>query len=168
MSSRIQRIPRGLLAFLDMVGTGQNPVVFGDAVAPVVDIRDFYLSETILSQEATGTAQNAGDTITLSVPANTTWIVRAIQATLNVNAGEIARISIAVRPAGLNSIGLVTSDLSTTPAGLAIDRKRLGIWLGAGLILRPGSAVSLRVDSSTLAAARSANVGALFHAAEGG
>jgi len=77
-------------------------------------------------------------------------------------------ISRACRSAFAHVVVLIAANLSTTPAGLAIDRKRMGLWLGAGLILRPGYSLVMIVDSSTLAAARSANVGALFHVAEGG
>lgn len=83
MLNLIQRIPRGLLAFLDARGTGINPRELGAVVAPTINLEHFYLSDQLeaLQTQALGAAA-VGSYCPTTIPAGEVWRVVSIGVTL--------------------------------------------------------------------------------------
>lgn len=72
----INRLPLGLLSFFDIKQLGKSPRALLDRVAPVADLREFYLPDSL--QVVTGTSGphvsgTTGYLNILSVPQGETW-----------------------------------------------------------------------------------------------
>ena len=75
MPSLIQRIPPGLLSFLGLKSTGQNPNNLSDTVVPVLDLEHLYLAQDLQVSSNTQNVANAGQSISLAVPNGEAWRV---------------------------------------------------------------------------------------------
>lgn len=91
--SPINRVPKGLLGFLDIKAMGKNPSRFAEQTAGVVETTPFYLTdgERLINDWALGTVVLAGrgfdgSAALFTVPQNKIWLVSDISSQLDLMA----------------------------------------------------------------------------------
>jgi len=92
MATGINRLPRGLLSYLDMQAQGNNPSQLADTVQPVIDLEPFYRSMARYEYRlAVGTvAITPGVGAVVQIPTDQIWLVHQISSTVTNNtAGNI-------------------------------------------------------------------------------
>jgi len=156
----VQRFPRGLLQFLGMVGTGDQPRLLADEVRASLDMLHFYGSTTIQRVGATALAgvTAAGDQLVLTVPAGEHWMM--LGATVAVGpaaAADVLRTSFRVQvppaagsPSTVGQVQLGQSgELTAVAAGAILS---FGFPLPQPFMLAAGSAIVANVDDENIAA----------------
>lgn len=98
MPSKIQRIPSGLLSFLGIKGTGQNPDFITDDVVPSLETLPFYAVQNNEIATTSGAVQNAGDQITLVVPSQEVWLLHGISAIIAMSTTATVGLEVGVQP----------------------------------------------------------------------
>jgi len=140
MPSPIQRIPPGLLDFLDARGTGRNPSEIEDAVRGVVDLTPFYQSLDLTSATVSASGVNAvGSAAVIGVPAGEVWTIQALALHLSAVTGPPGRIVLGMQirtGTGQNLVPIGDTQLIATPA--LTTRWNYGVPLARGLVLGPG------------------------------
>lgn len=85
--SPINRVPRGLLGFVDVKAMGKNPARLSDSVAPVLDLTALYMTDGLRQQVEAGAPVDFIVAGTWQpkyvVPANKIWLVRSIATVCN-------------------------------------------------------------------------------------
>lgn len=104
----INRLPAGLLGFIDVKAMGKNPAFFGDVVSPVVDLTPFYRSASrfrVISTNIvpTGAFTNVSNIV---VPDGKVWLIENILAT-SAGLTATAQLSGAVCIVSPNSTGVL-------------------------------------------------------------
>jgi hypothetical protein len=97
----VNRIPPGLLSYFGLKTTGRNPAGFADALAPVVEMRDWYLASGVTGFAALGTVGNTTAQLValpapLIVPDGEWWYVhQASAAYVTDNTVAVAQLAYA-------------------------------------------------------------------------
>lgn len=104
----INRVPRGLLAYLDSQTQGENPSKLGEVVAPVLGLEPFYRANTRYFVETYGNlamdAINAN--VNLLVPAGEVWQLHHASVTFLNSTGATATV--------IGSLCIVTPPMLST------------------------------------------------------
>lgn len=149
---QIQRFPRGLLQFLQMVGTGRSPTDLGSEVTPTLSMLPFYgagLMERVGTSLTNG-GTGVGVSVTATVPRNESWLCLALNATLGVMAlGDISRVSVRIvsKDGGVIQVG--ESELMTAQAAGAIHST--GFMLPQPVLLVSGESIRNTINDAVLA-----------------
>ena len=101
MPALIQRIPPGLLSFLGLKSTGQNPNVLADTVVPTLNLEHLYLAQDLRVSSATQNVANAGQSISLAVPNGEAWRVLGIGYSADtLTAPATLKVALKIAPGG--------------------------------------------------------------------
>lgn len=96
--ARTNRIPQG---FLDVVGAetgGRNPPIYNDELSPSIDMREFYLAQTLGADNSTLLVNAEGVTLDRIVPPEQAWLLRAASVFYtSTNAADAVRMTLRVR-----------------------------------------------------------------------
>lgn len=152
MPGLIQRVPVGLLDFLGLKATGQNPVVMPDELQTVVDISQLYAAARWEQfQASTNTVNLIGfwGAATLTVPSGEMWLVDSLMYTSGtLLAGTTYRLRPGLIGVQSGSQPIKVGELSQS--WTAGERPFMG-W--GNFIARGGDQIGLVVDSLTLGTA---------------
>ena len=77
MTFKIQRVPRALNTLLNVSG-GATPAELLDGVRGVVDLLQLYGASQLQTRTATNAALAEGANLTITIPANETWILYSL------------------------------------------------------------------------------------------
>lgn len=156
---KIQRVPRGLLQYLGMVGSGRSPVDMADEVRGVFDLTPFYSRDLLTGVSQGDNVQNVGDTVVLPVPAGKAWLVICVQAGMTTAiAGELIAPSARIR-IGNNQIRFASWTKMTASAAAA--QLSFGTYLPRPLLLTAGNELQLHCDDILAAAPRNGTIGGI-------
>jgi len=145
-SGPIQSSPRGLLGLLQLKNVGQNPELLLDAVQPVLEMRELYISGLLELVAVAATAAAVGPNNVISVPNNETWFIRTVCATTEVlGAAEAIR----VQPAIAYGASLLTTPVGDLQAAVTGERVRAHSDPAALLIAGPGDVIGFWVAALT-------------------
>lgn len=153
MESRpIQVFPSGLLGFLQMKNSGQNPAALPDTLQAVLELREWLwetLSQVVFVSSATliPAATVAGNFTMLTVPPGEYWALLDVDMELNYQAGQTLVFRHQWREPTGRSFGL--SDYFTrvgaTTQGASMPRSyRIPI-------IGPGGIIGLHISTATMA-----------------
>lgn len=157
MMGNVNRIPRGLLAFLDSQTQGENPASLGAVVAPTLDMERFYRSAARYAFGHVGnlTFDSLTDHATLTVPENEVWFLHHASVSLQNNTGATATYAPAISlvPVGgtlADYLALVSQASNTSVA----DGQWLrSAWAGPVVVMTPGVKIRAHLDRITAAGA---------------
>jgi hypothetical protein len=165
MPSNVQRVPRGLLALLGVVG--QNPpATMSDEYRGALEMLELIAAE-IPSQSASATnaAAATGATIDIAVPAGEMWFL--LNAEAGIAAAPVGRsnlVSIQLGFAGaLNTVGIDRFvPGATMPVPFAAYTAAAFFTPAKPVLLKPGDTVRGRLIATDAAAAQSLFVFATY------
>jgi len=139
----INRLPLGLLSFLDIKQMGKNPAALGDVLLPVLEMGEFFLGPHVSRRASTGVSvTGVGNFATdLVVPNGKVWIVR--QAVLRSSAvlGAATTIRAAVELTGPDGSYVLNGDQDTATVG---ERLSAVMELGRPIIATAGQVYSVQ------------------------
>lgn len=155
MMGNVNRIPRGLLAYLDSQTQGENPASMGAVVAPTLDMERFYRSAARYSFGHAGNLSfdSLTDHATLTVPENEIWFLHNASVSVQNNTGASANYAVAISlvPVGASLadyLALLAQPSNTTVA----DGQWLrAAWNGPVVVLIPGVKIRAHLDRITAA-----------------
>ena len=162
---KVQRVPRGFLQFLGMVGSGITPTQMGDDIRATVDMTPF-LGATLLGtlQVNDAAMQLVGDVVSAPVPAGEGWYL--LGATYGIVAQAIGdsascRLRI-IDPRTGNQPGIDNFAQPKT-AVAATAALVQSVLFPQPLILLPGNELQMVIDDSNLPAVRIGFVAGIFY-----
>lgn len=123
MPSRINRVPQGLLSFLDLKAQGRAPDTFPDVLTPVVDLTNFYLLEKTLNGGATAslaagtTSQTFGASPMIVADEQTLRLVLSYNVRCSTAAGDTVTMQPFIQYFGNFSPYIVGDPVTMTAAG---------------------------------------------------
>ena len=138
----INRIPRGLLAYLDSQTQGENPTGLGEVVAPVLDLERFYRANARYETASGGaTFDLLNQNVTATVPAGETWHVHLVSGTVQNSSGGPASIGVSLNVGYPGAITTEYLNLSSTLVTVNNSSVRRIQWDGfvvltSGMFLR--------------------------------
>lgn len=147
----INRLPRGLLSYLDSQTQGENPSQLGQVVAPVLNMEPFYRSLARYERLQLGnlTFDTLTDTIQFLVPSNETWLIH--HASLRVN--NLTGFAASYAPAISVSEGSFTLVDATALASSAFnvwpDQAWCSVYFNGLFVVPPGYRVVGHLDRIT-------------------
>lgn len=155
----INRIPRGLLSFVDTQTQGLNPAFLGENVSPTLDMEPFYRSLVRYEIQSLNTPLGGPGNYSsvITVPTNEVWLCHNVNAQLENNTGVIGaglRFGInafSIAGVGINpSVGLFHSQVGAAGITLAIgDIYWGGSTFDRPVVLSPGWGVGLWLNLFT-------------------
>lgn len=156
--ANVNRIPRGLLAYLDSQTQGENPSAMGEVVAPVLQMEPFYRSNCRYEHLHYGNL--TFDTVALSLVGNRVrsdemWLVHSASLSINNLTGAAATISasISLIPQGATAADYCTVASVATNTTVA-DQQWLRIpYQGPIIVLAPGMGIFGHLDRLAAAGA---------------
>lgn len=159
MPQKVQRIAPGLLSFLGLKGTGQNPTELGELLSPVVDLTPFYHAIDLLTANASTAGLNTvGQSTLIEVPAGETWRVMAAgYIATNLTAAGICHISILYQPPGTGNVVPITKPIRYVVGAAGTERHDVGYWFPTPFIAPTGSQFIMLLEESTGAGTMSLN-----------
>lgn len=98
MPGQIQKIPQGLLGFLQLKTGGRNPATLSDIVVPTWDLARLYLEADAEYVGVNSTINAGGYTITASAPQNEAWIVTSFNVGFTTDVGEAIECALCRAP----------------------------------------------------------------------
>jgi hypothetical protein len=150
--SIVNRVPRGLLAYLDSQTQGENPSNLSEVVAPVLSMEPFYRANARYELFSVGNfvMDAPNDHVGFTVPAGEIWHVHSASGTIhNLTGGLLSmRVSLTVQNPGM----LSTDYLAL--AGLNIlnlpdtAMQRMPSYPGL-VVLLSGQRIQMQVDQIT-------------------
>lgn len=156
MTSPLHKLPDGLLGAYNLKTTGQAPSEFGDTVAPVTDLTDFYLRDLLANSVTAGSVTAAGDTTSVTVPAGVMWRLLSVGLAIQPNAADAAllpygrfdmRTELMTSPVYLAALG-------PGPAmGAAARNINFAVLFPVPLLAKAGSVIAFRSETVYSAAA---------------
>lgn len=148
---QLQKSPVGLLGAFALKVLGRNPPQFGEAVQPVVDVYDQYLSQGELRGMVQSGATIVGNPVvqqTLSVPRGKCWRVIGAGGFVSVNVADVALIyqgTIAIGdPTGSAEIPVFTYNLPQ----LGVNGRNFGCTFRPPLFIPSGWNVAVTAVAS--------------------
>jgi len=154
MSGEINRFPSSLLSYLDMKSRGQTPRTLAPEVRGMVNLDRWYLEQTRVLSNTSGSPAGTGFVNFGQVPEGQTWVVRGLSATTSI-----------VLPAATTYLESLAVLMRVTAGGAAIfpvtpptafaTGVRVGLGWQGEILLRPGDQVGLWVHDLTLGTATS-------------
>lgn len=174
--SPLHKAPLGLMDLLALRTQGQNPILFGDRVTPMLDVLDFYTADAIRQTSNATAGEVAAASLTLTVDPAFVWLVRNITArfdyvALSNSADDQWRFSLQYLPAGSAGLQFMLDwDVLNLPV------TALALPLGAGLtysnllsktfdrpfLMRPGTIIQCSASSVMSAGSYSMGLRAEF------
>lgn len=151
----INRLPRGLLAYLDSQTQGENPASLGSVVAPVLSLEPFYRANTAyqLRYKADTNITVAGQYVELQVPNDQVWHLHSFGANVLNNTGFpcLYAVSLFLAQSGDNYIEhLPLSDTIQYPNVLPSEVRRLAYRGDSPIVLIGGMRIGVTIDVATL------------------
>lgn len=145
--SGINRLPRGLLKYLDIQAQGQNPDQIGPVVSSILNLEPFYRSSVryeYRQQERFDIALTS-DVITWAVPDDEIWLVHQAGCTILNTSGAVGAASADVRvvgPGTLAGYGMPVTPMASKTAGFQVqERVSAGQTFSAPLVLTGGYSI---------------------------
>lgn len=148
----INRLPRGLLSYLDSQTQGENPDAMGSVVAPVLNIEPFYRSLVGYEHRYTGGAGFDVPPVlkTLNVPSNEVWLVHSVSGCVyNLTGVNIVSVSYSV--VSISENGMLYTDYLTLASGIRANLPDQGFHrifsnFPSPYVAQPGGQISLCLD----------------------
>jgi len=142
----INRIPRGLLAYLDSQTQGENPSGLGEVVAPVLDLEKFYRANARYETASGGSSFDVlNANVTATVPAGETWHVHLVSGSCQNSSGGPATIGISLNVGYPGALTTEYLNLSSTLVTINDASLRRIQWDGF-LVLTSGMFLRFIVD----------------------
>jgi hypothetical protein len=162
MPSLINKLPTGLLSFLQSVAFGVNPRVLLDEVRPVLDL-DAFLSAGEIDGVSTSFAMTAvGQTNAITIPQSELWRIHWIgvqNAITTISVADIRTVVTASVP--LASGGSLVMPIAVQPdqkvinAGIAIRQMSFAFFPPQRMFLQPGTEIRCTAEDLLLGVAPS-------------
>lgn len=143
----IQRVPKGLLDYLSLKGSGNAPTELAEKVSGIVNLTEIYLQDRVQTGNfGTGAIAAVGDVNATggTVPFGEIWFAYHLAISGTVAAANTYRLC----PAIFRRTGLTISTYGPRQAYLATERVSLG-WDLPPAILLPGDSVGIGVEQVT-------------------
>ena len=137
----MQKIPQGLIGFLQLKTVGQNPSALADAVSPTWDLRDLYLETEAQYLDLSSTLNGTGYTIFFS--AEQLEVLWVTDVAIRITSGAAEALSCHAARSSANNAGVVPMGPETflgASATLVINFPRF-------IILEPGESLGLTATS---------------------
>lgn len=158
MTGEVNRVPSGLLGYLDMKARGQNPRLLDGNVSASVDLDRWYEQQQREIPFTLITPAGVGFVGVGTVPQGQLWILRSISAysTAALLAATTIRISACLQ------LAAAAGNIALCPVGEQLSftvGERIAVgWVGS-YVLRPGDAVGYWVSQYTVGTAPQMRVG---------
>lgn len=141
----IQRVPWGMLDYLGLKGSGDNPTTLSNVVSPVVDFTNAYLYQRWVTFSLP-TINMAAGFITTAVPSDLQAPAGSLMIfdQLHFRSSAIMGAGTTIRAAlmAYNSQTLLPFAMGESSSA-TVGEFGSGTWNPAGLVLRPGEGVGL-------------------------
>lgn len=173
--SKLNRIAQGLLDLFGSLTQGQNPAEYADVVAPVVDVGDLYLGDTMSVLGISATHAAAGDTFSREVPLGETWKVLGLGVTTILDVGELESWHVLTGPLARTSEAMTAGSPTSMPIwhpdtlNVQINGQQAAaaIVFGQALVLQSGAGLGFVLGERDTAAARTSSLGVLLQVLRG-
>lgn len=144
--SNVNRVPRGLLAYLDSQTQGENPSSMSEVVAPVLDMERFYRANARYETAGGGASFDAlNDNVTATVPGGETWHVLLVSGCIQNSSGATATIGASLNVGLPGSLANEYLNLNTINQAMLDNTFRRIHWDGV-LVLTSGMFLRFTVD----------------------
>lgn len=161
---RVQREARGLLPFLDIVGTQERPAWLDEVVQGDIDMLPFYGANLLVGRSQDGNISAVGGAVTLSVPQGEAWLVLGVQYTLVVGAAGEQFLGVCTATVR-NGQQIRIDKMSTIQTAVAANARLGGAFtIEHPFLLTAGMALNVIAEDLNVAAGRAANIGAMVYA----
>lgn len=119
MPGEIQKIPQGLLGFLQLKTGGRNPSILADAVSPTWDLSRLYLEADARFESVNSTINAGGYTIFFSSPQDRVRLVTSFAVGITTDAGETIQCCLCRAPSNNAVLASLTAERSIAASSWA-------------------------------------------------
>ena len=128
--AKITRSPVGLLDFFGLKNDGRNPAELANVVAPIIDLREFYLADRWQYTSESGLTATGTNNVAcaLSVPVGEIWYVKEFGVSSGaLGAGVQLRLQAFITLPGNVARSQITAELDQAASGVAGEVVRTAV-----------------------------------------
>lgn len=147
--ANVNRIPRGLLAYLDSQTQGENPSSMGEVVAPVLSMEPYYRSNARYQFNAAGNLafDTLTDLISMQVPNNEIWFLHQASLSINNNTGSTGSYAASISLVPVNSaLSDYLAIVSSGTVSVASTQWMRIPYIGQMIVVPPGATIRGHLD----------------------
>lgn len=147
----INRLPRGLLAFLDTKTQGVNPAALAELVQPMMDLEPFYRSLARYGFSEAGSVGSAavGDYAAVTVPDDELWFLWALSSKAVETGGAVyTNLKLSPYISSPSSSTMVVGGFAPTAGGVGSEVYCTAVLPGSPFVLAPGWAFGTRLGAA--------------------